>query len=262
MQMLLDHARVDAFCQAIVKSVRPGSTVVDAGTGSGVLAIIAAQAGARHVLALDIDPNAVEVARQNVELTGFSDVVEVIEADAADICLQQPVDVVICEMLHSWLVEEMQAPVIGNLRSYLRPGASIIPEAVENSVALASVEFVQPDLPMLAPFHCWQHEDRPRHLGHPVIASIECMADLCGFRRRHGLAVQASSQGTANAVALDSRALFAGDHWLGQTRTLFPTIYVPLQSAVAVTAGLRYELTIDFELGGRWTQITAQAVQL
>jgi ribosomal protein L11 methyltransferase len=49
--------------------------VLDVGTGSGILAIAAAKLGARLVLALDIDPKAVEVARQNIELNRVKDLV-------------------------------------------------------------------------------------------------------------------------------------------------------------------------------------------
>ena len=262
MQMLLDHARIESFRKAIARCVRPGSVVVDAGTGSGVLAIIAALSGANRVLALEIAPDVAAVARRNIELCGLSNVIEVVNGDAASIHLRQKVDVVICEMLHSWLVEEMQAPVMRNLVSYMGPDSRIIPEIVENTAALASVEFMQPDLKLFAPFHRWQHEYQPRRLSRAVVVSAERLAELGSLRRQHKLAVQATSTGIANAVALDSRALLADRHWLGQTRTLFPTIYIPLQSTIPVEMGSWQELTIDYELGGRWTEMTACGRQL
>lgn len=53
--------------------------VVDAGTGSGILAITAAKLGARQVFAFDKDPVAVNVASSNVKLNGVDDIVEVVE---------------------------------------------------------------------------------------------------------------------------------------------------------------------------------------
>lgn len=50
-----------------------GKTVADVGTGSGVLALAAARAGAAHVLALDINPNATLSAMENAQLNGFGD---------------------------------------------------------------------------------------------------------------------------------------------------------------------------------------------
>ena len=50
-----------------------GKAVADVGTGSGVLALAAARAGAASVLAVDINPNAASCARENAELNGFGD---------------------------------------------------------------------------------------------------------------------------------------------------------------------------------------------
>ena len=50
-----------------------GKSVADVGTGSGVLALAAARAGAASVLALDINPNAALCARENAEANGFGD---------------------------------------------------------------------------------------------------------------------------------------------------------------------------------------------
>lgn len=58
-----------------------GWRVMDAGTGSGILAIAAARCGAVHVAAVDIDPRAAERARQNVALNRLGGRIAVVEAD-------------------------------------------------------------------------------------------------------------------------------------------------------------------------------------
>ncbi|OGT97511.1 MAG: ribosomal protein L11 methyltransferase [Geobacteraceae bacterium GWC2_48_7] len=50
--------------------------VLDLGTGSGILAMAAVKLGAGRVLALDIDPDAVEVARENIAVNGLEDSIE------------------------------------------------------------------------------------------------------------------------------------------------------------------------------------------
>ena len=50
-----------------------GKCVADVGTGSGILALAAARAGAASVLAVDINPNAVLSAEENAQLNGFGD---------------------------------------------------------------------------------------------------------------------------------------------------------------------------------------------
>jgi release factor glutamine methyltransferase len=50
-----------------------GKNVADVGAGSGILALAAARAGADHVLALDINPNAALSAMENARANGFGD---------------------------------------------------------------------------------------------------------------------------------------------------------------------------------------------
>ena len=62
---------------AVEELIRPRMRVLDLGTGSGILAIAAAMLGACSVLALDIDPSAVRVARVNVTTNRVTDRVRV-----------------------------------------------------------------------------------------------------------------------------------------------------------------------------------------
>lgn len=69
-----------AMClRALEELVRPDVSVLDLGTGSGILAMAAARLGAGGVLALDVDPQAVKAARQNVAGSGLEGAVEVRE---------------------------------------------------------------------------------------------------------------------------------------------------------------------------------------
>ncbi|SHE30714.1 ribosomal protein L11 methyltransferase [Caldanaerobius fijiensis DSM 17918] len=63
------------------KYVEPGMNVFDVGCGSGILAITAAKLGASRVLASDIDDVAVNVAKENVQKNGVSDVITVKKSD-------------------------------------------------------------------------------------------------------------------------------------------------------------------------------------
>lgn len=67
------HASTRLCLEALEAHLAPGCTVLDVGTGSGVLAIAAAKLGARSVLALDTDPVAVTVAEENAALNGVGD---------------------------------------------------------------------------------------------------------------------------------------------------------------------------------------------
>jgi len=73
-----------------------GKSVADVGTGSGILALAAARAGAASVLAVDINPNAVLSAEENAQLNGFADRVSVACMDLlAEVPPQPTFDVIL-----------------------------------------------------------------------------------------------------------------------------------------------------------------------
>lgn len=72
-----EHATTRLCAAALERVVRPGERWLDLGTGSGILALVAARCGASHVEAVDDDPEAVEVARAVVEANGASEQVSV-----------------------------------------------------------------------------------------------------------------------------------------------------------------------------------------
>ncbi len=57
--------------------IQPGMTVLDVGTGSGILAVLAAAAGAEHVTAVDVNQHAVRIAERNAALNGFENEISV-----------------------------------------------------------------------------------------------------------------------------------------------------------------------------------------
>ena len=67
------HPTTYSCLEALEETVRPGSTVLDVGTGSGILTIAAAKLGAGHVTAVDIDGHAVRAAQRNFRRTGIAD---------------------------------------------------------------------------------------------------------------------------------------------------------------------------------------------
>ncbi len=76
------HPTTRLCIAALEDVVKPGDTVLDVGTGSGVLAIVAAKLGAAAILATDIDSVAVQVAQENAALNGLAidDLIEIRQA--------------------------------------------------------------------------------------------------------------------------------------------------------------------------------------
>jgi len=86
--------------------VRQGSFVADLGSGSGVLAIAAAKLGAGRVVAIEMDPDAIGNAEENVERNGVTDRVTLVEGDAAALLpLVAPVSLVLANIISSVVME-------------------------------------------------------------------------------------------------------------------------------------------------------------
>ena len=84
--------------QGLEKVIKEGDTVVDIGTGSGVLSIGAALLGAESVHALDLDEVAVRSAQENVALNKVEDKVAVFHGNLLD-TVKEPADVVVANIL-------------------------------------------------------------------------------------------------------------------------------------------------------------------
>ncbi len=82
-----------------------GIDVIDYGCGSGILAVTAAALGARQVLALDIDPQALRATSENARSNGVADRVSAIAAEAAERMTVEPASLVVANILAGPLVE-------------------------------------------------------------------------------------------------------------------------------------------------------------
>lgn len=75
------HHTTAMCCRALEEVIQPGQMVFDIGTGSGILAVAAAKLGATEVQAVDLDPVAVRVAKENVAINGVDGQVKVSQGD-------------------------------------------------------------------------------------------------------------------------------------------------------------------------------------
>lgn len=141
--MLAHDARNRAYETAIKSVIKAGDIVLDIGTGSGLLAMMAIRAGAAHVYACELNPVLASAARDIIDRNGFSDKITLIEKHSSQIKIGEDMpakaDVMVTEIFDNGLVGEGALPTIGHAwQALLKPEARIIPEAATLKARLIS----------------------------------------------------------------------------------------------------------------------------
>lgn len=128
--MLNDVTRTRALLRAIRDTVRPGDVVLDIGSGTGILAVAAAKAGARRVYAIE-QGHIGRAAREMIEANGVGDIVTLIRGRSTQIELPERADVLVSEILGADPLDERVLEVFLDARArLLKPDAAIVPRGV------------------------------------------------------------------------------------------------------------------------------------
>jgi hypothetical protein len=129
--MLDDQTRTSAYQAAIRQTVRPGDVVVEVGTGTGVLAVTAAQAGAARVYAIEASAIA-DSARRVFEVNGVTDRVTVVEGLSSRVSLPERCDLLIAEIIGRDPLEESVLEFTRDaVTRFLKPGGRLVPSHFE-----------------------------------------------------------------------------------------------------------------------------------
>lgn len=142
--MLRDVPRNQVYREAIERAVRPGMHVLEIGTGSGLLALIAARAGA-WVTTCEDNPMVAAAARAIVARNGLSDRIRIITKRSQDLHvgadLAEPADLLVSELFSDALFGEGVIGALSDAREHLmKPGAPVLPPRAELRCALAAVD--------------------------------------------------------------------------------------------------------------------------
>ena len=135
---LLDHTRLHAFCDAIRESVKPGDVVVDLGSGTGILGLLACQAGAKRVYSIE-ESSLIELAREIGRANGFGDRIHFLKGLSTRINLPEPADVIVADQIGHFGFEAGLFDYFSDARRrFLKPGGVTIPQRL--TFCLAPVE--------------------------------------------------------------------------------------------------------------------------
>ncbi|EKD86646.1 MAG: hypothetical protein ACD_37C00206G0006 [uncultured bacterium] len=148
---LVDVPRTYQLAQGIAQEVthlrsRKRTVIgIDAGTGTGILAMLMVASGIDKVYAIEINDQTHDATQDFLTRLGLSERIVLLKGDATQIVIDQlgedRADILVSENLSSGLMDEPQYAIINHLSSYLSPDAAIVPFQGQLSVSLSSADW-------------------------------------------------------------------------------------------------------------------------
>lgn len=134
--MIRDRTRIEAFMNAISRVVQPGDVVVDLGTGTGILAVMAVRSGAAKVYAIEAEA-IIEIAEAVVAANDVADRIEFVSGRSTEVELPELGDVLVTETIGNAGFDEGILVWVRDARSrLLKPGARVVPRQITLQAAL------------------------------------------------------------------------------------------------------------------------------
>jgi len=268
-KMLADRVRMEAYCAALRRSVRPGDVVVDLGAGQCVMSCLAVQLGAARVHA--IDPSAViEAGRAIARANGLEDRIEFHREFSNAVTLPERADVIVSDLrgvLPAW--EGHFAAIADARERLLKPGGTLIPRRDTLWLALAEAPAKYSEL-----LDGWSFDGLDLSIGRRMVANGWVKAPLAAdqllsapvqwaevdYRAVADSAVcgqadaEVSRGGTAHGLCVwfDAELLegVGFSNAPGQPEAIYGQALFPLLDPVEVSPGDRFETAIRADFTG------------
>jgi protein arginine N-methyltransferase 1 len=268
-RMIGDQGRVEAYSRALERTVRPGSTVLDIGTGTGIFALLACRYGAKHVVAVEPD-DVIELAREIAAANGYDSRIDFVQGISTKLCLAELADVIVSD-LHGVLplLKRGLPAIIDARRRLLAEGGALIPQLDRLWVAPADLpdangkladvwrpDYLGFDLTAGRPF-ATNTVQRQRIAPEAVVLEPRCWASL-DYRKLEDVNVRGGAEWsveeprTAHGVALwfDSELVdgVAISNAPGKEELIYGQLFLPFSSPVDLATGDEVAVRIDANL--------------
>ena len=139
--MINDNERNNAYLKAIKCAIKENEYVLEIGTGSGLLSMMAIDAGAQKVITCESNKSISEIAKKIIKKNGYQKKITVINKKSTELHidndLSQKADLIISEIFSSEFVGEgIQSSILDAEKRLLKEDGKMIPEAGEIKFAL------------------------------------------------------------------------------------------------------------------------------
>ena len=265
-EMVADEKRVVPFKEAI-NLVCKDKIVLESGTGSGILSILAAKAGAKEVYTVEIDPVVAELAKKNIRESGFRNIT-LIPKSILDVRLEDlhyhKADVVIAENLSTWQVIEPQVKIMNYVNEYLaKENAIHLPACISNCVELAESKYLFENMVEMK-----THYFEFAGIRQPNILSDKVRFQKIDLSIKNVTLIDRTTEidviedGVLNSLRLTSPLEIYGKISFRSSDSLMPPVNVPLENALHVRKGERVRLTIHYEMNTHWENFHCSAIKI
>jgi protein arginine N-methyltransferase 1 len=262
--MLNDTARMQGFKAALDHVVRPGAKVLELGGGTGVLSFFAAQKACK-VWCVERNPELAATARDILAKNPNGHKIEVIEADAFAYLPPEPVDVVICEMIHVAMLREKQIQVIASFKErYLKkfggPLPIFVPEALIQAIQPVeqSFDFEGYYAPTILFQDPGNVQAKTSELAQPLIYQLSAYQDQLPHTCAWNGQVTIEQGGTLNAMRFITKNVLA--ILVEEQRTIdwfSQYLIIPLTKPIMVKAGAQIQISFSYQAGDSFSALTS-----
>lgn len=247
---LLDRKRTLAFKKAIYRIVRPRDIVIDAGSGTGILAMFAADAGARTVYAIEDDLDVLKGLEKTIEVNGYQDKIRIIKGNALRYRASEKADILISEIIGTGLIEEDQVSVFNYLRKFLRPKAKVIPQRIDSFVELIFSSRKHYGKEFFFPYYLDPETHTPAFSNTVKYLSVKFdPTKPLKQKFQANVQLQIKQGGKVNGLKITSKTFFPDD----STFTFSPAYCLPLifpLKPIRVKPGQTYTIKLNYKLSG------------
>lgn len=257
-EMVSDNSRVSPFRQAI-QNVCKNKIVLESGTGTSILSLIAAGAGAKMVYAIELDPSIAAFARENIRKSGFKNI-KLIEKNTLQVTTQDldgnKAEVVIAENLSTWEVTEPQIQVMNHMIKNLAVANPIsIPHSINNKLELCYSNYIfEKVIELRTLYFQFTGIPVPDLFSDPESFENIKMNQLNAVNFEKTIAITVKKSGVINGIRLTSPLVVGEGVFFHASDSLMPPVVLPLPSDTKVEKGQVVRVKIKYATNTDWQQ--------
>lgn len=267
-QCLVDTERTAAFQKTINKVIKKNHTVLDLGTGSGIMALSAAKAGAKKVYAVEFDPFVAKIANKATMLNKFKKKIFMLINDARILHFSKDTkfDIVISEMITTGMVDESQVQVINNLHNKKLVDSSTIflPLKQDTYISLVNADFTMSGFKIPMILHLWKWHKwsdlKIKNITNQLLLNSIYFNKINKEKFDIILSFQVKKNGIINSLYLTSRTFLTDKDFINDTEALNAPMLVPI-SEKFVKIGQKVKLKISYTFGSGYRDFNAKFIR-